>query len=673
MCGIAGYLAFGGAETSCDLLLRMVRTMAVRGPDDEGLALLNVDPARALALTSAQTAPGVARAGTMLAEHCPDFAHDVALGHRRFSIVDLSSGGHQPFWSADGQVCVVFNGEVYNHVELREELERLGRTFRTRSDTEVLVEAYRQWGVDCFRRLVGFWAVALYDAGKRALLLARDRVGKAPLYVARHDGKLLFASEIKALHAAAGRSAFAVRGQAIVDFVTFGWRDLFDRTFYEGITSFPAASYAWVARDGSFAPVRYWSLPVGRRTERALPAADAARQLRSLLGEALRVRFRADVPVGVELSGGLDSSALVAIAAGNGQRLRAFTVAFPGTPWDEEPFARLVYERHREHVEYHVVRPTLGDFFDEADSFVAHMDEPFHSPSMESSRRLWRLMADSGIRVSINGAAADECFAGYPGIYHVPFLAGLLASGRLPTLLRELSAFREAPARAFSPAWLARVRQVVAHCLKRQSVALAQRSPALRAAVARGAALLSDVPPVGRRRVGSLEQVLTENMTDWVMNYWLRSGHQNFMGVPVEVRAPFLDHRVVEFAFSLPTTYLVRDGWLKWILRMAVQDILPAEVCWRRNKLGFPFPLETWLPANKARFFAIVQGAGCPHVNLTALRERYDALVRTDAPMLWRAMSVCLWWKRCVLGEALDPGAGSSAVAGSPAPASGTV
>ena len=651
MCGIAGYFLISRYADGFEAVLRMTRAIAHRGPDDEGVTLINPDTGGACDLLTDASADGAERQQPLRADVIRH--HRIAFGHRRFSIVDLSPGGHQPFWSTDRSVCVAFNGEIYNYIELRKELEALGHTFRTSSDTEVLVEAYREWGTDCFVRFVGFWAIALYDADKRSVLLSRDRVGKAPLYVARANGALWWCSELKGILAATGRSAFAVSEQAVSDFVVSGYRDLFGNTFYQGITSFPRASFAWVAENGSFEPQRFWDLPRERLKGRDISPSEAAGELLQRLSEALRIRLRADVSVGLELSGGMDSSVLLALGARMGAVVRSYTASFPGAGADEEHYARLVVDRYSENVRHAVVRQPIADFFDSADAYVGHMDEPFHSPNMLTNQRIWRAMATEGIRVSINGAAGDELLAGYPGIYHIPFISDLLRHGHMGQAHRECVRFSEAPVRMLSCAYLRRAIQVL-KCLSKETFP----RPAARWVGRRGRSNLSQpflrlcVEP-RQRPISRINELLIENMTEWQMNYWLRSGNQSYMGVPIEVRAPFLDHRVIEFLFTLPIDYLIHNGWLKWILRQAAKDLLPAAVVWRQQKVGFPFPITDWLMASKRRFLTAVGFLDCPYIDLASVRTHYESLVSENPMLLWRMMRVCLWWKKCVQCESL--------------------
>jgi asparagine synthase (glutamine-hydrolysing) len=612
----------------------MNAAVAHRGPDDAGFSFMEpgLPATRFRDLAPDQTVP----------------AHHVAFGHRRFSIIDPTPAGHQPFWSADGQVGLVFNGEIYNYVELRTELQGLGRSFRTDSDTEVLLEGYRQWGTDCFRRFNGFWALALYDFRRRQVLLARDRIGKAPLYILQHADGLYFSSEIKGLKAAVGSAALTVNEQAILDFVRDGWRDVGHQTFFNEIRTFPNAAFAWVEPDGSFVPTTFWRLEARRRSEGEVSLQEAASGLRKLLADAVRIRLRADVPVGFELSGGMDSSALVALAAEQHTGpLRIYTVSFPGTPYDEEPYARKVVDSLGRPVEYVVLTPPPDEFFEHADWFVWLQEEPFHSPNLVTNVQVLRRMRAEGVRVSINGAAGDEVLAGYAADYFLPYLRHLVAQGRWGRAVREYLLLSESGQR---PRPFGTLRRLL-------TFPAALRAPGRKPAGSKlaGHDPFRD-PPHARRRFGppdDLEGLLHGLMGSWRMNYWLRSGNQAIMGVPLEVRGPFLDYRVVDYVFQLPVGYLIRDGWLKRVLREAVKDVLPEEVVWRRKKMGFPFPLKDWLGQHRDRFMAELDGLTCPYLDVPALRRDYETIRKVEPKYLWRLLSLALWWRRCVEGRPL--------------------
>ena len=651
MCGIAGYL-LKRADGNADRIGRMIRTLRHRGPDDEGLTLLFPEREGAIDLSTPDTASGVR--GTLPVDVHAAFPHRLALGHRRFSIVDLSPAAHQPFWTPGREVCVTVNGELYNYVELRDELRALGREFSTSCDTEVMAVAYLEWGERCFERFNGFWAMALYDANKGALMLARDRIGKAPLYVLRHPEGVFWASEIKALQAVVGTSFLEVSDQAVADFILHGHRDVHHRTFYTNVETFPNASYAWVTEDEALAPKKYWALPTERAAEGELDARDAALELEQLLVDSLRVRMRADVPVGFELSGGMDSSALVATAASHfGSPMEVFTVSWPGSPEDEEVYARAVAQRYPESIHYNVLTPPADELFEQADSFIWHMEQPFRTPAVLTYQGILRAMSERGMRVSINGTGGDENFAGY-SMYRRPYLRHLLGRGRLLACLRESRPCGTTADRPSPADYLFNAGRLAARSLQKlggtarlgsngspgRALELAFRRP-------------NGIAPSGAP-AQEINALLADTMGPWLMNYWQRVVNQVSMGVPVEVRSPLLDHRIVDFVFRLPLDLILRNGWTKWLLRKSVHDILPPSIVWRKQKRGFPFPHGEWAAAQREAFFGMVEPVDCPYVDLRGLRSAYAELCELEPELLWRIMSVALWWKRCIQGERLE-------------------
>ena len=646
MCGIAGYYAPDSPRDDARAALAMLGAIAHRGPDDQGFAFLNTRTGAQLDSATRASAPEI-RNALPSADSGEAFAHDLAFAHCRYSIVDLTPAGHQPMWNASRQACVSFNGEIYNYVELRQELEQAGLRFRTRSDTEVLLAGYLHWGTEVFRRLNGQWALSLYDARAARLLLSRDRLGKVPLYFARLGGCLYWGSEIKAILAACGASNFPARTQAIDDYVTEGWRDR-DGTFWEGIEDFPPASFAWVQPDATLKAEHYWRLPDVRLTVGDISPQEAATRVRDLLVDAIRIRVRADVPVAFELSGGTDSSSLTALAAQSlPGRVTTYTVEFADPRYDETPYARAVAERCGGKVDYRVLRPGADDFWRDADEFVKLEEEPFHAPNLHTNQSLRRQMRADGAKVVISGAAGDEVFAGYAGEYLAPFLLHLASRLRLPSLVREARSNTEYPLTLRNALLLAM--DVVAPALKK----------ALQSAHSGESRLLADcyVRPAGTKNRSALPRGFSErmraNMGAAKMNYWLRSANKSNFGIPIEPRAPFLDYRVVDFAFSLPPEYLIRDGWHKWILRKALGGLLPPEVLWRRTKMGFPFPIADWLAASRASVMANLADSDCPYLRSNRLDAHYEAFVRAAPYSLWRLISLGLWWRRVVRGRPL--------------------
>jgi len=625
----------------------MNQAVAHRGPDGEGQAFIRSDGLSPFALFTGKPTPMTPD----LPEAREDLSvpHDVALGHRRFAIIDLSPGGHQPFVSGpltsrDKALALSFNGEIYNYLELREELQSLGHVFATRSDAEVLLHAYRQWGEGCFEKLEGFWALALWDAQRRGLLLSRDRLGKAPLYYARQGGRFWFCSEIKGILAAAGKRAFPPRLEGVRQFIRGGLRDVGDETFFEGIRTLPRASYAWVGQNGDVVSRTFWGFPKERLRSGEIGINEAQQGLKTRLESAVRLRLRSDVPIGLELSGGLDSSALAALAASlrgpGASPMAAYTVSFPGTAWDETPFARLVAERYSGALNLRALIPDPSLVLGGLSAFQKLMDEPFHSPNMVLNQEIWRRMASLGIRVSLNGAGGDEVFAGYGSEYFGPYVRQLFSRGRAALAWGELRKYSERESNALKP-WLRELWLLIPEVWKRKIRPLTP--PAASDPLRMGSGKL----PAASE---SIENRLHDYLTDLKMNYWLRSGNTSCMGVPMEVRLPLLDSEVVEWACRLPLEYLIREGWMKWVLRKVTEPMLPPEVVWRRVKMGFPFPLAEWLLQSKGALQALRTGEEAPFLDREKLFHSYDFLAARYPAYLWRCLSVLLWWET-VVGE----------------------
>lgn len=651
MCGIAGYLNQTSQLEDGALLDRMLQSIAHRGPDDEGSTLIQMNDGQHLDLAGRDTTPELKRVLPSILD--ARFHHDVALGHRRYSIIDLSANGHQPMWNAARSVCLTFNGEIYNYVELREELQQLGHVFRTSSDTEVLLNGYFAWGEAVFGKLNGFFAVALYDAQKKVVLLARDRLGKAHLYfVRRSNGQVFWASEIKALMEAECFNRVQVDASAINDFLLFDRRDR-SGTFWADVQDFPPGHFVVIdPEDGAWSPQRYWSLPTSRWDVTNLSAQEAADRLQDVLSDALRIRLRADVPIGFELSGGMDSSALVGLAAGRlGERLTTYTIKFSEEHANEEPYARAVAERYPGQIDYRVIQQPQEHFWSEANEFVWLQEEPFHAPNLHTNQHLRRCIKNDGAHIVIAGSAGDEMLAGYASDYFGPYLRYLLSQGKLKQFCSEIAHNTELSVGK------GLLRLVLDGMLSDESRIrcgkwISGEMPLLAKVIA--PQILASLP----RRPSSLAEQsfhnrTVANMTYRRMNYWLRSGAKSNYGIPIEARAPFLDYRVVEYCCQLPPEYLISGGWHKSVLRMAVKDYLPESVVWRRQKMGFPFPYREWLLKSRKVARKNAEGVECPYIDTTAMFSNYDELVRVAPHALWRMLSVLLWWRRVIEQEVI--------------------
>lgn len=625
MCGIAGIINIDGRSVRPKLLAEMSKAILHRGPDDGGYALIN-QKNRSMRLYSSPESPQVLRQQYPDIEQAQDSGFNLGFAHRRFAIIDLSLGGHQPFVLDD--LVMTFNGEIYNYLELRDELKAQGVQFETDSDTEVMLQAYRVWGTDCFARFNGFWAAAIYDGRTRSVILTRDRMGKKPLYWARSGDSVYFASEIKALLKVPELAASKQENpEAAWLWVAKGLRDVDGQTLFKDIKSLPAGSFVEVTKDFPNPVNYYWTPPKERWSTRDISVKEAATRVRDTLQNAVAIRLRADVPLAIELSGGMDSSAVLALAAeSHSDKLTTYTVKYPDPRWDEEPYARSVASRFN--VDYRVVQPPLDVFWQRILPITFLEEEPFHSPNLHTSQIIWSMMRAQGIKVSLTGAAGDELFAGY-GRYFKFAQQSHLKHGRLLSYLKNTLNWTERKGSLFSINSAS-----IKRGTKRQLAEVAALLGLYQKKV--GPRFLKNTSVYPLDQPSSLHEMLYNDVTETLIPYWLRSGDKGSMSVPFEPRSPLLDYRVVELAMQMPEDYLVRDGWHKWILRKAVEDVLPPDVVWRRKKMGFPFPIETFYKDYGHITGKILDSASNPHIDLS----QREPLQRN-----WHAMSFILWYE----------------------------
>lgn len=626
MCGIAGIINLGKEKINQNDIVNMSKVIGHRGPDDEGFVFINTITNKYQAYSSKSSCKKTQQTCPTLNGKSVTSSFDIGMAHRRFSIIDLSSKGHQPFFSYDKSVCVIFNGEIYNYIELRQELENKGVVFHTRSDTEVLVESYICWGTGCFNKFNGFWALAIYDFNEKKLILSRDRIGKKPLFYTRYGDTIAFASEIKSLlqinHVNKHKQ---VNSRAVFNWLIYGKKNLYNDSFYDGIMMLPAGTWAVINTNFPNNINKFWQLPTQRLQERDISISEASIRVQQLLENAVKIRLRADVPVSVELSGGMDSSTLVALAAKyNSEQITTFTVKFPEKKWNEEPYARLVAERFN--TDYHVLEKPTNHFWQHILSFTYLEEEPYHAPNLQTNQEIWQQMRSLGMKVSLNGAAGDEVFAGYPTYFNSALLENI-QQGQFLDLLNNLFKYSETDSVIKNIYRLARFTI---------GLSLDSMMPHWRKILNKNNAYIFNEQYGFIPKGNLLSSMLHSSMIHTPMPYWLCSGDRGYMGIPIEVRAPFLDYKLVEYVFQLPTSYLIRNGWHKWILRKAMDNILPHEVNWRKTKLGFPFPLEQFLAENKNIVEYIFAHSSNPYIDFNKKEMLYSN---------WRTISFVLWYE----------------------------
>ncbi|HSS22730.1 MAG TPA: asparagine synthase (glutamine-hydrolyzing) [Pyrinomonadaceae bacterium] len=625
MCGITGWASLDPRtpprDGAAELLHSMCERMVHRGPDSEGLFV----------------------------------TRGVALGMRRLAIIDLVTG-EQPVYNEDKSVAVVLNGEIYNYREIRQDLERRGHSFNSQSDTEVLPHLYEEYADDMVRHLNGMFAFALWDAKRRRLLVARDRFGEKPLYWGVFDGTLLFASEPKVLLAHPSVRT-SLNLQALRQYLSFDYVPA-PLTIFDGINKLPAA-HTLTLENGKVETQRYWRLSY--KTKESPPTEiEAAEQLRELLADAVRMRLVSDVPLGVLLSGGVDSSTVAAMAVrASSEAVKTFSISFAESSFDESSYARAVAkflgtDHHEERLSANLAANLVGEI-------GSWMDEPFSDPSLVPTYLLSRFTRKH-VTVALGGDGGDELFAGYP-MYRGHHWADNYA--RIPRALRSAliePLVKLLPVKTKNMSLDYKASRFVVGAkydrVARHHIWFGSFSPDEQAMLLTPDVLASTDGDIYRdarllqQQCDSADVVKQLQSIDaqlYLAEDILTKVDRASMAVSLEVRAPFLDPRVAEFAASLPSNYKLRGSKTKYILKRAVADQLPPFVT-RRGKKGFGVPVAQWLK-EKLRPLARdllsperVRRAGVfNHEYVTQLQDEHERGVANHRKLLWTLLMFELW------------------------------
>ncbi len=619
MCGFAGIFHCATPKPVDPARVeRMCDAIAHRGPDGFGV----------------WTAPGV------------------GLGHRRLSIIDIA-GSPQPMASSDGRAMLVFNGEIYNYRELRAELAVGGARFHTDGDSEVILAAYQRWGVDCLPRLAGMFTFAIYDLEKRSLLLARDRLGVKPLFTATlSDGSVIFGSELKALtaHPLLRRD---IDPLAIEDYLTWGYVPD-HRSILRGVEKLAAGHYRLLRHDAPPAPsVQWWDVSFAER-RRGKPA-DLEAELVHLLRDAVTSRMVADVPLGAFLSGGVDSSAVVALMAeASSNPVKTCSIGFDVAALDESSYARQVAEQFKTD---HRARNVSPDDFEGAEALAAMFDEPFADASALPTWRVCQLARET-VTVALSGDGADEAFAGYRR--HVFHHGEERFRGSLPAGLRS-GVFgtlgRMYPKADWAPRPLRAKTTLLSLAGSSEDAyagAVSVTGPALRDALyspeykrLRGDYRAEDAFTKVMRDAparSGLDRAQYADLKFWLPGDILTKVDRASMSVGLEAREPLLDHRLIEFAASLPEAMRVHRGQGKWLLKQTMRRYLPDDILFR-PKQGFVTPIAQWLRGplagaarGVAQSTALARTGWFDAKRITAIAEAHIAGVADHSRLLWQLL-----------------------------------
>tara|TARA_R110001599_G_C12274970_1_gene662061 strand:+ start:8704 stop:10560 length:1857 start_codon:yes stop_codon:yes gene_type:complete len=527
--------------------------------------------------------------------------HSLTLGHARLSILDLSGAGAQPMLDSAGRYTITFNGEIYNYLEIREELKKLGAIFHSSSDTEVLLEAYKHWGSACLDRLNGMFAFVIYDRPRQILFCARDRYGEKPFLFSFTGSEFCFASEYKAILLNPTLSLDYDEWRLIsAAYQPSTGLDGDRQTLFNDVQQLqPGEAMEVKVHNLENRIWRYWEIkPLEERKQ--LIEKEVFEEYRELLTDAVRIRMRSDVPVGSCLSGGLDSSAIVGIARkllGDDVPYHTFTGRFPGTAADEWEYARLVVDKNQ--VESHIIEPTVDRFLDELPKFMWYNELPVGSSSQFAQWCVFKLASEHGVTVLLDGQGADEGLGGYEQ-YFAKYVEALQLNGDQTRLARELPKIRSRyplaltpPARALRDKLPFRLRHWLSGHFAVGSNLLYGLDPQVAAKISVQAAL----PKING--FNPLSNALVQDSFGRYLTVLLRYGDRNSMAHSREVRLPFCDHRIAEFVFSLPPHLLMGEVQTKRLLRESMRGILPEEVRTRWNKQGFRPPQDQWFESKR--------------------------------------------------------------------------
>ncbi|WP_035383199.1 asparagine synthase (glutamine-hydrolyzing) [Ferriphaselus sp. R-1] len=612
MCGILGWL---GDLTPADTprFHAALDTLAHRGPDDSGVWV----------------------------------SADALLGHRRLSILDLSPAGHQPMVEPASGAVIVFNGEIYNHIELREQLEGLGHRFVGHSDTEVLLHALIEWGEAALPRLNGMWAFAYWQPERKRLLLARDRFGVKPLYYRKGADGLAFASEPKALLSLFPQHR-AVNEAVLLDFLGNNLLYAHGESFYQGIHVMPPAHYAvYDLTTGSFDRVSYWQYPT--EEIEGLTRQEAVAQFDALLTDAVRLRLRSDVPVGLTLSGGLDSTGILAAAGVNSSApLTCFTSVYGNGEVGELPWAQRASDAA--HAPLIPVAAPADDWLATLRKVAWHMDGPGYSPAVYPLWHLMKRARSEGVPVLLEGQGADEALAGYPQ-YAVLDLLDRLSDHPAPgDLMTRFAAMRRTFSLRWTAAWMARELSPTLLRWHRQRTGF-------ESLLRDGVALPPVVPQPWEGKTDRVRQRLLADHAQNILPGLLHYGDAISMAHGIEARHPFMDYRLVEWMFRLPKRLRFDQGETKSVLREYLRKHGQIAIGNRPDKKGYPTPVGKWLASDQGREIeALLLKPGnrlhqwCDPAKIRRLIERNKQGVMGAEHHLYKLVSTQIWLDECIAG-----------------------
>ncbi len=626
MCGIAGFIGIKQADYNIDeTIFNMTKSLTHRGPDDDGYMVIK--------------------------DGIKNNQFYAVFGHRRLKIIDLSKTGHQPMSNSNGSMVISYNGEIYNYLELKEELIKKGYQFISTSDTEVFMKAYEEWGIKCFSRFNGMWAAAIFDKKKRKIILSRDRFGKKPLYYYRNENTFIFASEIKAIL----KHPYCIKKpnyEKIFRYLATHYRyvDIDDDSYFENIHQVSKSTFMEVDEYLNIKTASYWDLDT-RINRQNISDKAAINEFKDLFVDAVRLRLRSDVSVGCALSGGMDSTSITCVAY---KILKHPIITFSGITgdikgvYDESEYIDAVI-KETEAVS-HYIKPDPLDIFDTVEEMLAYHDEPICTVTWYSLYLIAKKIKFEHAPVLLNGHGGDELLAGYWDHYHYYFY-DLGKKNDNETLQHEIKCWEKNHGREKKE--IEDYRLYISKLVKNKISPMSQFPDY-------SSCFDEELVEKYKRDITfpkPYDSLLSNRLYDELLFETipasLRPEDRNTMSQSIESRSPFLDYRLVEYCFSLPSRLKIRHGLGKWLLREAMQGILPEKVRLRKDKAGFIAPADKWFrTVNRKQICDLINSDSLIKRNLYDIKymqkifEEHLSEAKNHQMFLWRLINLELWFKK---------------------------
>lgn len=641
MCGIGGIISFRDQQP-IDRLVKLSIGIEHRGPDDEGFYIVKEKELKGVEYLGDDSNGNLKNI-----KHINSIRNDYfkyGLIHRRFSILDTSKLGHQPMLSKDRKIILSFNGEVFNYLELREDLISLGYTFKSSSDTEVVLYAYKEWGTDCFNKFNGFWAIAILDLEKKLCVLSRDRFGQKPLYYYEKDYVFYFSSEINGLRKVCPEINKVNKTSAYM-YLYHDRRDSLTSSMYENLNSLEPASFMIISlTDGKKVKEKYWKYPAYDSANSKKSVNELSEELNEEVKKAVKIRLRSDVPVAANLSGGLDSATIVYHASEflkkTESKLTTHTFEYKDSKkLSEKREANIIAEHCG--TEHDILLFDSDDVWKDLEKLVKNLEEPVHSPAAYIQWLAWKRISELGFKVILHGSANDELMMGYSYFAEIQDKYNI-SKGSLPLRMQGNSIF-----------YYKNMLRICKWILKRE---IFFKRKLNKREHPENKIFNSEFLKSNLERYNQIVEIIKEANNGEKRRYadfkhlripfWNNFMDKSMMSIPIEVRVPFLDKNVVEFCFKNSAKVFYKKGWTKYLLRKSLKKNLPDEIIWNNRKKGFTSPTSIWLVKNKETNLKIIKSniELKEFIDLGYIEKNYETL---DHNLLWRIVNFAIWLDVC--------------------------